>query len=245
MQMGLAAAEAVVRAGLTLVPLSLAGGADVVRVGSVDVSGTRVSLVPPEARTEALAEAREKHAGLVVIDYTLPTSVNDNALAYVEAGLPFVMGTTGGDREKLAADLVDANHYAVIAPNMGKQIVALQTAIANWAAEFPGSCSGYTLDVVESHQVAKADTSGTARAIVDSLKKLGVQPFEESDIRLVRERDEQINVMGVPEEALDGHAFHTYTLTSPDKSGEKDGLKHPRSSVRRGVVVAVGVNCQA
>lgn len=28
----------------------------------------------------------------------------------------------------------------------------------------------------------------------------------------------QLEQMGVPEDALDGHAFHTYTLTSPDES---------------------------
>ena len=31
------------------------------------------------------------------------------------------MGTTGGDREKLAEDVRRAGVYAVIAPNMGKQ----------------------------------------------------------------------------------------------------------------------------
>lgn len=32
------------------------------------------------------------------------------------------MGTTGGDREKLVEDVKAAGVYAVIAPNMGKQV---------------------------------------------------------------------------------------------------------------------------
>ena len=32
------------------------------------------------------------------------------------------MGTTGGDREKLMADVAASGTYAVIAPNMGKQV---------------------------------------------------------------------------------------------------------------------------
>ena len=43
------------------------------------------------------------------------------------------------------------------------------------ARNFPGVFAGYTLDVVESHQRAKADTSGTARAVVASFRQMGVQ----------------------------------------------------------------------
>lgn len=38
----------------------------------------------------------------------------------------YTQGTTGGDREKLFADVQAGGGYAVIAPNMAKQIVALQ-----------------------------------------------------------------------------------------------------------------------
>lgn len=46
----------------------------------------------------------------------------DNARFYCAAGLPFVMGTTGGDRAQLLEDVKASNNYAVIAPNMGKQV---------------------------------------------------------------------------------------------------------------------------
>jgi 4-hydroxy-tetrahydrodipicolinate reductase len=40
----------------------------------------------------------------------------------------------------------------------------------------------------------------------------------QSQIRKVRDRVTQLEQVGVPEDALDGHAYHTYTLTSPDGS---------------------------
>ncbi len=45
----------------------------------------------------------------------------DNGRFYAASGLPFVMGTTGGDREALLRDVRAAGVSAVIAPQMGKQ----------------------------------------------------------------------------------------------------------------------------
>lgn len=45
-----------------------------------------------------------------------------NAEFYCSRGLPFVMGTTGGDREKLIEDVLKSGVYSVIAPQMGKQV---------------------------------------------------------------------------------------------------------------------------
>lgn len=40
----------------------------------------------------------------------------------------------------------------------------------------------------------------------------------QSEIKKVRDKGAQLDEMHVPSNALDGHAFHTYTLTSPDDS---------------------------
>lgn len=104
--------------------------------------------------------------------------ITDNARFYISNKLPFVMGTTGGDRELLIKEVKDSGVYAVIAPNMGKQIVAFQTMMELMADKFPGCFSGYTLKVVESHQRSKADTSGTAKAVVQSFQKMGLD-FQE------------------------------------------------------------------
>ena len=96
------------------------------------------------------------------------------------------------------------------------------------------------MDIVESHQSTKADTSGTAKAMVASFNKLGVQPFNVEDINMVRKPDEQ-EKFGVPAEYLNGHAWHTYTLTSPDGSVQFQ-FKHNvcgRRTYSEGVVDAV------
>lgn len=41
--------------------------------------------------------------------------------------------------------------------------------------------------------------------------------FGVDDIQRIREKSDQLR-FGVPENALDGHAFHTYKLISPDES---------------------------
>lgn len=56
--------------------------------------------------------------------------------------------------------------------------MAFQAAMEILAENFPGAFSGYKLEVTESHQRQKADTSGTAKAIVGSFAKLGT-PIQE------------------------------------------------------------------
>jgi 4-hydroxy-tetrahydrodipicolinate reductase len=55
-----------------------------------------------------------------------------------DRGMPFVMGTTGGDREKLIQTVRDSTICAVIAPNMAKQIVGIQAMMEYAATTFPG-----------------------------------------------------------------------------------------------------------
>lgn len=45
-----------------------------------------------------------------------------NAELYSKVGVPFVMGTTGGDRDLLHKTVEDSKIYAVISPQMGKQV---------------------------------------------------------------------------------------------------------------------------
>ena len=103
---------------------------------------------------------------------------------------------------------------------MDKQIVAMQAALEDLAQKFPAAFAGYDLHVEESHQETKADTSGTAKAVVDSIKKLSNNPdYSYDDIEMIRDDHESMD-FGVLEQDLNGHAFHTYTLTSPDSTVE-------------------------
>ncbi len=211
--MGKMVAETVLARGLNLVPFSLTGEAIV--ENEAVVADKTIQLLKPSVRENAITGILKDYPGLICVDYTHPSAVNDNADFYVRHGIPFVMGTTGGDREALQKLVQDAAHPSVIAPNMAKQIVAFQAMIEFLATEFPTAFEGYRLSVVESHQKTKADTSGTAKAVVASFQKMGFD-FNESQIELVRNEPEQMARMHVPENALGGHAFHTYSLDSAD-----------------------------
>jgi 4-hydroxy-tetrahydrodipicolinate reductase len=161
--------------------------------------------------------ARDRYGRFLSVDYTHPSAVNPNAEFYCRLGLPFVMGTTGGDREAIAEAVRRSDTAAVVAPNMAKQIVGFQAMMEYAAETFPGLFHGYTLEIRESHQRGKADTSGTARAMVRHFNRLGV-PFTEDQIAMERDPEQQKSRWGVPEEHLSGHGWHTYTLVSADRT---------------------------
>ena len=159
----------------------------------------------------------KKQAPFIVVDYTHPSAVNDNAACYCRFALPFVMGTTGGDRAALVSTVESSQNTAVIAPNMAKQIVGFQ-AMMEWAAHtFPDLFKGYALAIRESHQQGKADTSGTAKAMVGYFNRLGLD-FSADDIEMERNPERQATEWGIPEAYIGGHGWHTYTLVSEDQT---------------------------
>lgn len=222
--MATAAAEACLRKGLKLAPVAMTGPdvdpMTIIVFDATTETSAEVRLIPSSDKDELVAaigglKASCGEKSLLAIDYTHPSAVNANAEFYVEQKLPFVMGTTGGDREKLVDGVNEAKHFAVIAPNMAKQIVAMQAALQDLAVKFPGAFASYTMACTESHQKTKADTSGTAKAVIDSLRQLSDDDFTYDDIKMIRDDGDAI-AFGVPEGALRGHAFHRYTLTSAD-----------------------------
>jgi len=222
--MATAAAEACLRKGMKLAPVAMTGPdidpMTIMVFDPITEKSTEVRLIPSGDKAEISSAIKglktscgEKN--VLAIDYTHPSAVNSNADFYVEQNLPFVMGTTGGDREKLMKEVNGAKHFAVIAPNMAKQIVAMQAALEDLAKKFPGSFASYKIACRESHQKTKADTSGTAKAVIDSLTELSDDEFTYDDIEMIRDDQGAID-FGVPEDAMNGHAFHRYTLTSAD-----------------------------
>ncbi|KAK7275301.1 hypothetical protein RIF29_16413 [Crotalaria pallida] len=212
-KMGKAVIQAAQAAGLHVVPVSF--GLEEESGKTFQIGGNDFLVHGPSDRESVLASVLDKYPNLIVVDYTAPTAVNANAELYCKVGVPFVMGTTGGDRELLRKTVEDSNVYAVISPQMGKQVVAFLAAMEIMAEQFPGAFSGYSLQVLESHQASKADVSGTAKAVISCFNKLGVS-FNMDEIQLIRDPKEQLEMVGVPEEHLSGHAFHMYHLQSPD-----------------------------
>ncbi|MCP3873466.1 MAG: dihydrodipicolinate reductase [Desulfobacteraceae bacterium] len=198
-----------------IIPFSLTG--QEIEEDSTPLDTTIFELVKPDIREEKIIQIKSQFTSFIAIDYTHPTAVNSNALFYTQHKIPFVMGTTGGDREQLEQVVKSSPTPAVIAPNMAKQIVGFQAMMEYAATTFPDLFNGYSLDVVESHQNGKADTSGTAKAMVGYFNKLGAD-FNVDDIQMIRDPDIQEKQWGIPKEHLTGHGWHTYTLKAKDGS---------------------------
>ncbi|KAL8531378.1 hypothetical protein ACS0TY_008117 [Phlomoides rotata] len=209
-KMGRSMLEAAISAGLNPVPVALGDRRKVLEFG-----GKLIEVYGPTDKESIISSALKDYPDLIVVDYTVPAAVNGNVELYCKYGVPFVLGTTGGDTELLYKTVDDSKVYAVISPQMGKQVVAFLAAMEIMAEQFPGAFSGYNLLVVESHQAGKLDISGTAKDVISCFQKLGVS-FELEQVHLIRDPRIQMDVVGVPEEHLSGHAFHTYRLTSPD-----------------------------
>jgi 4-hydroxy-tetrahydrodipicolinate reductase len=196
-----------------LIPFSFTGPE--ISESETRIENITVRLVRPEDRDATLSKVRAVGSDFISVDYTHPSAVNSNGDFYCANMLPFVMGTTGGDRDRLEEAVRHSSTAAVIAPNMAKQIVGFQAMMAQAARLFPGLFEGYSLEIRESHQKGKADTSGTAKAMVTYFNDLGL-PFVEADILKERDPERQKNLWGIPEKFLTGHGWHTYTLTSAD-----------------------------
>ncbi|KAH6773726.1 Dihydrodipicolinate reductase [Perilla frutescens var. hirtella] len=214
-KMGRAVLEAAMSAGLNPVPVALGGPDDAGKI--LDFNGKQIEVHGPSDRESILSSTFKDYPDLIVVDYTVPAAVNENAALYCKVGVPFVIGTTGGDRDLLYKTVADSKVYAVISPQMGKQVVAFLAAMEIMAEQFPGAFSGYNLQVMESHQAGKLDISGTAKAVISCFQKLGAS-FELEQVQLIRDPNLQVEMVGVPEEYLSGHAFHMYNLTSPDET---------------------------
>ncbi|XP_047317526.1 4-hydroxy-tetrahydrodipicolinate reductase 2, chloroplastic-like [Impatiens glandulifera] len=214
-KMGKSVIQAAISAGLDVVPISFGSLEESGQM--VEVGGKEIQVHGPLERENVLSSTFAQYPNLVVVDYTLPAAVNINAELYCKIGVPFVMGTTGGDRNQLYKTVEDSKNYAVISPQMGKQVVAFLAAMEIMAEQFPGAFYGYKLQVLESHQASKLDMSGTAKDVISCFEKLGVS-FDINEIQMIRDPKQQIEMVGVPEEHLFGHAFHMYHLTSPDQT---------------------------
>jgi 4-hydroxy-tetrahydrodipicolinate reductase len=198
-----------------LLPYSLTGPE--IQATTHEVGAIAIRLLKPDEREKFIEETPQKQRDFLSADFTHPAAVNTNAEFYCKYRLPFVMGTTGGDRRRLEEAVRASSICAVIAPNMAKQIVGFQAMMEYAAQSFPDLFKGYTLTIKESHQKGKADTSGTAKAMVRYFNQMGLR-FEEDQI--IKERDPQIQSTrwGVPQEYLAGHGWHTYTLISGDQT---------------------------
>lgn len=170
---------------------------------SVEVGNRRIRLI--DHCPAGLAPGR------VAIDFTTPSAAGLNTIDYTHLRIPFVMGTSGGNREEMEAAVRESRTCAVIAANMDPQIIRQQIAIDQLAQNNPGIFNLARVEITESHQASKRDTSGTAIAFRDQFLGYGARSVEIDSIRNTQYQEEVLGILD-PES---GHAYHWVTVRRP------------------------------
>lgn len=108
-----------------------------------------------------VAEALERAAVDVMVDFTHPHAVFDNVMTALEAGVHCVVGTTGLGADKVDAigrKSVEGTANCIIAPNFAIGAVLMMRLSEQVARWLPAA------EIIELHHDRKADApSGTAR----------------------------------------------------------------------------------
>ncbi len=165
------------------------------------------------------SDIRER-TGAIAVDYTAFRSAASNAFDYTLWGLPFIMGTTGGNtQEFVIEEMVRHSEIpAVIAPNMHSQIVERQMEIEDMATTTPGIFEGATVKIIEIHQPSKVNTdgtpsvSGTATAFRAQYEDFGALPG--GDIESIRNpNDPRVQeAFGFLPDPEKGYAYHRFVV---------------------------------
>jgi len=94
----------------------------------------------------------------------------------------------------------------VICPNVNMQMLSFMAMVKQAAGYFEGQ----HIHITESHQASKSTKPGTAIHLAQSL---GVS---ETEIRSERDPKVQNEVLGIPPEFLDRHAYHEIVISAPE-----------------------------
>ncbi|PSP50340.1 4-hydroxy-tetrahydrodipicolinate reductase [Halobacteriales archaeon QH_7_69_31] len=157
--MNLVVAGATGRTGSEVVAEACRRGHDVSGVArsADDVGDVRVS---PAGELPDLLEDAD-----ALVDFTVPEASREHAARAADAGVPYVVGTTGFDDEGIA-DLREAGEATPVlkAANFARGVRALLEVVQAGVAALPD----YDVELTETHHSGKRDApSGTANTILD------------------------------------------------------------------------------
>lgn len=147
------------RTGSEIVAEASSRGHDVDGIARSEDSIEDVRVHPKKALPELLEDAD------VVIDFTVPEATREYADLVAEAGVPYVVGTTGFTEDGMAALREASESTAVLkASNFAKGVQALLEVVEAGVEALPN----YDIELTETHHNGKRDApSGTARTILD------------------------------------------------------------------------------
>ena len=183
-----------------------------------DCDSKPIWLRAPEKHASCLKEVKAEHPNLIAIDFVKGKGQGDkNAQMYFENRIPFIMGSTGiEDYNVLDLAAKHTNTPCVAFPNMDKRIVIWMEMFKYAAENFSGSFADMSeLSLLESHQAAKEDTSGTMKQMIGHLSALTGKKLTIDDITKIRDKKAQRKLLEVPEKWLGQHAYHFFAFNDP------------------------------
>lgn len=221
--------------------LTLVGGVDITTAGQDlgEVAGLgKLNLAIYKDLQNAIDELQPE----VVVDFTNPAVIFENAKTVLTAGVHMVIGTTGlteAQRNDLDALGREKGSHALVAPNFSLGAVMMMKMAVELAPYFPD------VEVIELHHNHKYDApsgtaSRTALLIEEARKAKGIKPQED----LTREtapgaRGAKINDVSVHSVRLPGYVAHQEVLFGG--FGEILTIRHDslnRESFMPGVILA-------
>ncbi|KAF7826137.1 4-hydroxy-tetrahydrodipicolinate reductase 2, chloroplastic-like [Senna tora] len=136
-----------------VIPVSF--GSEATSGQTYDICGKKIYKQGFYHREIVLEILLDKYPNMIVVDFTESSAVNDNVELYCYFGVPFVLGTHGGDRSLMHQKVKDSKGYALISSHIGKQGIAFLGILEHMANRFPGIFAGYSLRVSDGPQYSR------------------------------------------------------------------------------------------
>ncbi len=145
--------------GIAVIVNGAAGKMGRIAVSAIN-SASEFTLVAETDHLDNLSQIIERHQAAIVIDFTTPHAVFQNAQTIINAGARPVIGTTGLTLEQIEIlkEMCASNHLGgIIAPNFSLGALLMMRFAQEAAKYFPN------VEIIEMHHPQKLDSpSGTA-----------------------------------------------------------------------------------
>lgn len=222
--------------------LEFVGGVSITNIGADtgELAGIGHNGIPVR---EGLAQALDELKPDVVVDFTAPKAVFDNAKTCIEHGVNMVVGTTGltaQQRDDLNALSLEHHTSIFIAPNFSIGAVLMMKVATEIAPHLPD------VEIIELHHNNKLDApSGTAimtaNKIAAAREATGAEPApDKTHESLDGARGTKVDGITIHSVRLPGYVAHQEVLFGG--YGEYLTIRHDsvdRKSFMPGVVLAV------
>lgn len=122
----------------------------------------------------------------------------------------------------------------IICPNVNMQMLSFMAMVKQAAGYFEGQ----DIRITESHQASKSTKPGTAIHLAQSLS------VSENEIRSERDPKAQSEVLGIPTEFLDRHAYHEIVISAPEVEIRLETRVLGKSAYASGLAKVIDMICE-